>query len=244
MFIHGGEARVWVDGFWATAQLNEVSVETEIDTAETTTFDLPAKQYIPGLEDATVSLSGFFDVNPLVPAATFEALLSSRKRQVIPMMYLPAGKLPIQGDIAYFLNGTLSSFNFESTVDEAISLEMEFQSTVGLLRGMLLQSPITQSGVVTDEEGVDWDGGDDSAKGFHAILNVAKATGTTPTLNVVIEHSPDGSTWAPLATFPQQTAMNAVYMSGTGTVEQYLRAVWTTTGTTPSFDFSVGFKRN
>ena len=45
-----------IDGF-----LNDVSLSRGFDTAETTTFGNDSKTYLIGLQDTTISCSGFFD---------------------------------------------------------------------------------------------------------------------------------------------------------------------------------------
>lgn len=75
------------------------------------------------------------------------------------------------------------------------------------------------------------------------ILDSAAGTGTTPTLDVVIQDSDDGSTgWATVSTFAQVTNAAAVQtknsLDSNGT-KRYVRAVGTITGTSPSFAFSV-----
>jgi hypothetical protein len=59
-----------------------------------------------------------------------------------------------------------------------------------------------------------------------------------------IQHSADNSSWADLGTFTAVTAANAYQrISGTGTVNRYLRAQYTITGTSPSFTFHLSAAR-
>ncbi len=77
-------------------------------------------------------------------------------------------------------------------------------------------------------------------------LEVGAVSGTTPTLDVKIQESADGSTgWADVsgATFTQVTASNnsqILRVEGLGTSrKRYLRAVETIAGTTPSFTMAI-----
>lgn len=69
------------------------------------------------------------------------------------------------------------------------------------------------------------------------VLDISAASGTTPTLDVVVQCSSDNATWYTAGTFTQAT--------GTGTerkvvnLDRYVRASWTIGGTTPSFTFSL-----
>lgn len=76
---------------------------------------------------------------------------------------------------------------------------------------------------------------------FRAQLNVTAASGTSPTLDVVIEDSFDGTTWNQVATFTQKTAAGVQAVDVTGLFTDQLRVRWTVGGTTPSFTFDVKF---
>lgn len=70
-------------------------------------------------------------------------------------------------------------------------------------------------------------------------LDVTAASGTTPTLNVVIEDTLDGTNWNTVGTFAQKTAAGREVINVTTPFTDRLRARWTVGGTTPSFTFSV-----
>ncbi|RSN13745.1 hypothetical protein DMH25_08110 [Streptomyces sp. WAC 01325] len=74
---------------------------------------------------------------------------------------------------------------------------------------------------------------------FRAQLNVTAASGTTPTLDVVIEDSFDGAVWNQVAAFTQKTATGVQALDVTGMFTDRLRVRWTIGGTTPSFTFDV-----
>lgn len=82
-----------------------------------------------------------------------------------------------------------------------------------------------------------------ASPGLHEMrvhLNVGAAAGTTPTLNVKIQDSPDNVTFTDVsgAAFAQQTGA-AVADLFFRTPNRYARAVATIGGTAPSFTFSV-----
>lgn len=69
-------------------------------------------------------------------------------------------------------------------------------------------------------------------------LAVTAASGTTPTLDVVVETSLDGTTWRSLGAFTQKTIVASERKSFSG-VDRYIRANATVAGTTPSFTYSI-----
>lgn len=76
---------------------------------------------------------------------------------------------------------------------------------------------------------------------FRAQLNVTAASGSTPTLDVVVEDSFDGSVWNTVATFTQKTAAGVQAVDVSGQFTDQLRVRWTVGGGTPSFTFDVKF---
>lgn len=77
------------------------------------------------------------------------------------------------------------------------------------------------------------------ASGLRCQLEVTAASGTTPTLNVVIEDTLDGTTWNVIGTHPQLTAAGRNIVDITGLFANRIRVRWTIGGTTPSFTFNV-----
>lgn len=79
-----------------------------------------------------------------------------------------------------------------------------------------------------------------AATSLRAQLNVTAASGTTPTLDVVIEDSVDGgATWNTVGTFTQKTASSREVVNVTNPFGDQLRVRWTVGGTTPNFTFAV-----
>ncbi len=72
-----------------------------------------------------------------------------------------------------------------------------------------------------------------------AQLNVTAASGTSPTLNVLIEDTLDGINYNTIGTFAQKTAAGREVINITTPFSETLRASWTIAGTNPSFSFSV-----
>lgn len=76
-------------------------------------------------------------------------------------------------------------------------------------------------------------------------LDVTASSGTTPTLDVVIQDTVDGTNWNTIYSFTQLvTTGRAVKrylpnIAADGPVTNQIRAVATIAGTTPSFTFSV-----
>ena len=82
-----------------------------------------------------------------------------------------------------------------------------------------------------------WPANFDEVVGY---LDVTAASGTSPTLDLVYEVSPDdGTTWFTHTAFTQATAATSERVVFTRPAGVWARLVYTIGGTTPSFTFSV-----
>ena len=70
-------------------------------------------------------------------------------------------------------------------------------------------------------------------------LNVTVASGTTPTLDVVVQDTVDGTNYNTIATFTQATAVTREVIRLATPFTDTLRVGYTIGGVTPSFTFAV-----
>ena len=76
--------------------------------------------------------------------------------------------------------------------------------------------------------------------GEYDIAVIAQAvSGTTPTMDIKVQESDDGSTWVDLAVFPQMTAKGEWHRK-VKTEKERLRLDYNAGGTTPSFTLIAG----
>lgn len=69
--------------------------------------------------------------------------------------------------------------------------------------------------------------------------DVTAASGTVPTLDVLVEDTLDGTNWNKIGSFAQKAAAGREVIDVTTPFAERLRVRWTIGGTTPSFTFSV-----
>lgn len=84
--------------------------------------------------------------------------------------------------------------------------------------------------------------------GGKAWLNADYVSGTTTTLTVTLQHSPDGTNWIDYGVFSQVATTDlAAELDLTTPIYPNVRLKYTTTGTSPSYNFTVnlyGYIRN
>jgi hypothetical protein len=101
------------------------SLDTEADTAEVTTLGKTAKNYIPGLEDGSISASGPLDV-------VVDTAINAMRRVLVPFIFQPQGTAT--GLPKYTGQCILTKYKLESPVDDAGNWEAEWQITDGWVR--------------------------------------------------------------------------------------------------------------
>ncbi len=74
---------------------------------------------------------------------------------------------------------------------------------------------------------------------IRAQLSVTSVSGTSPTLNVLIEDTLDGINFNTIAAFTQKTSPGREVLNITAPFAETLRASWTIAGSNPNFSFSV-----
>ncbi len=70
-------------------------------------------------------------------------------------------------------------------------------------------------------------------------LHVTAFGGSSPTLDVVVEDTLDGTNWNNVATFARLIGTGREVLNVTGLFSNRLRVRWTISGTTPTFTFSM-----
>lgn len=103
---------------------------------------------------------------------------------------------------------------------------LESNDSVTLLNGAITASENGSAVEVNDFNGV------------LAYLNVTAISGTSPSMTVALQDSPDGVTWYNAAQFTAVTAVGTQRLV-VANVGKYVRASVTLSGTTPSFTTNV-----
>jgi len=82
-----------------------------------------------------------------------------------------------------------------------------------------------------------------SAAGGGAYLICTAISGGTPSLTVTFQHSINGTDWETLMAMTARSTVGSEVKIATGAVRQYLRVIWTLTGSTPAATWFAAFGR-
>lgn len=130
-FVHGKTADFRIDN--SGGSLTDISTYCDnvdfpltADTAEVTTFGDSSKEYIAGLKDATISISGSWD-------ATADGVLAPIVGVAGSFQYGPAGSTA--GNIKFTGEAICTGYTVTAPVGDKVSFSAEFQVTGAVTRG-------------------------------------------------------------------------------------------------------------
>lgn len=233
-FTHGKNATVLANGYNLSSYFNSVSASGSSETAEVSTFGDNSKKYIPGLKDATFSVEGYYDATA---GAVDESLAAMLGNETVWVTVMNADAVGARGYAAKTIATTVDT---GAEIGGAVTVSAEGQSTTGIDGIVVLKA---LSAVTAGGNGTQVDNTTSTTTGAVGYLQVTGISGT-PTLVAKVQHSTDGSTWVDLITFTSVTTANtAERIAVSGTVNRYLRALWTISGGSPSATFHLSADR-
>lgn len=236
-FKHGKALRAAHGKMRLSAAISSTDVEDTADTDEVTVVEDTSKVFVVGVPGLEASAEGFLDSSGAA-GSDYQHLKDEFGAEAgQPVTW---GFLGLDVGAPTVLSVPLNTgLSISGSRDAAVGFSLSMQGSGGTDYGVALHDgQETASGNAASH-----DAGAASGNGGVGHLHVVAADGTSPTADVVIQHSADGSTWVDLVTFTQATGRTAERKAVSGTVEQFLRAKWTLGGTSPSFTFVVAFAR-
>lgn len=249
-FRHGKDVGVSFEGSDLTSYFREATPSHSVEVAETTTYGADSKSFIVGHIDGTVSLSGMFDGASSAVDEIIQAQLGVND----------GGHIFVQQDLAttanpgnrvQFAKGEVTNYEVSSPLTDVTSINLEIQADGGLYGGVGLHAPNSSGFPGYDRQSFGGtntnssvDNGASTASGWVAQLHVI-TNGLDGSTTFTIEDSANNSTWATLGTFStvNSATTTAEQITGTGTVDRYVRLSATTGGTSGNIYFAVGFHR-
>jgi hypothetical protein len=139
---HGKASVFWIDNVGGTpvdisVYCDSIDVPGTVDTAETSTMGDAAKEYLPGLADATISIGGPFDNTATVGqdailGAIWDANGELTAGGSLTWIYGPEGQG--DGDIEYTGECYMTGYNVKSDLSGAVKFTATFQVTGAVSR--------------------------------------------------------------------------------------------------------------
>ncbi len=250
--IHGKGIRPLVDEKDLSPFLREVTVSSEMEPAEVTTFGNNDKNYIPGLKDATFAFDGIFsagDTGSTTPADDIAEFLDTHLGST-NLHVVTVDMTRSTGGRALMMKTLNTSYDTNATVSDVTTIAVDAQASEGYYGGVMLR-PLSAANTTEANSGVLHKGstiaGGTTGGGIGHFHLTAQTT--LDSLTVKIQHSTSGSTWADLISFTAATEETFQRSTVAGAVKEQTRASVTsfTTNVGGSDDesatFAVAFAR-
>ena len=212
--------QILVNGANLSAFLRSIDTGGSVGEHERTSFASTAEEYAPGLVDVTLSAEGFFSGAARATDDIFFAALR--------------GGASIWTWSDFGFASTQTEYSTTSPGDGLVEVSVTAKSNMGRDRIMTIAPLAVRTAT---GNGASFDNAVATTRGGVGYL---QNLSTSTSLAVRIQHSVDNSAWVDLLTFATATAPGAQRVAVTGTVNRWIRATWTITG---SFEFFVGFGR-
>ena len=224
---------------------NDVSVMTEVAAEETTTFQTGGvKSFITGLRTGTLTLSGFYEGTIQGVDTVFtQALYSPNDDGVV--VFPDGGTATATGGKDFrcsVAQGIETKYELKSPVAGVVAVDGEIQSDGGVWRGVGQFIPSTVlTGSGTTYTAPSNTSGASTTLGGQLQIGVISLNGTSPTISVQLQNSPDNSTWTNVGT--ALTSIGSSIQILSGSIYAYTRLAVTLGGTSPSATIYYGFAR-
>jgi hypothetical protein len=220
--IHGKATGVVIGVEDPTRFLTDYTVSTSVETAETTGFQMQAKEYTVGQSDATVTFSGRYQGSKSTAEKVFERIQDNSDGDA----FFVGQRGFVTGSRCRIGIVLRTGFDVSASVSDVVGTSINLQSTGGVVIGWCLGRGTIGTG------GYGWyvvDSQDDGVDGWTGGVATLHLTGNTMNgdAQVTFQHSADGNTWAdiPGLVFTVPAGTNRAIMQRTTTpLARYLRA--------------------
>jgi len=216
----------------------EAGVNRGVDLAETSAFGTFDKTFVVGMREGRFPLAGMFAGDADEITQQLDALLGQETPE--PMTYGPEGFA--FGRRTYHATIEETTHEVSSPYNDMVAATAEMVSTGGVFPGVSFHDLLV--GETANGNSASVDNGASSAFGASAVFHVPTNTRNGATVGK-IQHSVDDSVWVDLITFTSvpATTTTAEILSVAGTVNRYLRGLWTIAGATGSVFFHLSAAR-
>lgn len=232
------DAKLYVAGFDLSGDMNALALTYSADMLDGTTFGNDTRINKAGLKSIVAQHEGFWDSDGTdEPDDVFFSRIGTAN---VPVTICPT--TGADGETAFIFRAVHSAYSPGAAVGDllAFSVNMEGADGAPLVRATVLHPATarTASSVGTGREL----GALTSAQTLYGSLHVIAASGTAPTLDVVVQSDTANTFASPVTqlTFAQQTGVGSDWQSLAGAnADTWFRVSYTIGGTSPSFTFVV-----
>ena len=238
MPINANNTTVLYDNFALAAYLKSAAPSFSRTMYDATTLADSSVVYEPGLQQIGFALTGLFDA--ATGAGTLLDDITSRLGSATPTAATISPSGFTAGNPAWLLPALTVDYQLSSSVADLVPFTLNLGAGAAPGLGSCLTALAAQTAT---GNGTSQDNSAATTSGAVAHLHITAVSGTTPSMTVIVQHSTNNSTWTTLGSFSAATAVGSQTLQISGTVNRYVRASFTISGTDPSFTTLVALAR-
>lgn len=230
-FYPGYQAQWGIEQYVFSAQGNDIEHGRKADKIDGSGFGTRVRNSMPGMQDGTLKIKGLAAMEK--GALNWQINQWFGKVNPVNAWYALQGLqalAPITLQPSSIIDASLSA-----KLKDAVDFSLELDARGAYDDGFILLSPTNllsgASGTGLTDINTNF-GGATTSGGVGQLHVLAFDGGTSPSVTVTIEHSPDNSTWTPLVSFQAQSTLGSqrITLPSTTTVNQYVQAIWSSSG--------------
>jgi hypothetical protein len=226
------------------AQGNDLEHGRKADKVDGSGFGTRVRNSLPGMQDGTLKIKGL----AVMDKGTLNWQVNQwfGRKSAVNSWYALEG-LTALAPIT-LQPSSIVDMSISAKLKDAVDFSLELDARGAYNDGFILLSPQTLLSGASGTGSVDDNTlfGGATTTGAAAQLHVwAIDGGTSPSVTVTIQHSPDGTTWTSLISFVAATTVGSqrITLPSTTTVNAQVRANWTLSGSPTDAQVLVGFAR-
>ena len=220
-------------GYRLTTVMKSLNLEASFEELDDTTLSDLDRSVLLGLRVVNFSASGLFDATNY--DGNLYANLAVNNRPITILTGSSAGS------VAYFFDAVLGKYSpIKNSIGDLMGFDLAAHNQGVLVRGQNMNAVQTYNS--TGNGSAYQVGAVAAGKRMYAVMHVYSATGTTPTLDVIVQSDDNAGFSSPTnrITFSQATGITSQITSVAGAItDDYWRITYTLGGTTPVFGFVV-----
>lgn len=242
----GRNVAIVCDQYDISGNGNELKAKRDAAVIDATAFGSRFEYGLAGIQKSSIEMKGHY-----APGYTnIDGIINQRFGQDSDVL---VGYAPLGWGGASTMNpfvmqpSVITKYDIDAKLKGAVELDATWTARGAVDDGFLLQNPnVIMTATGTSAVLDDTSNTGPTTGGAAAHLHVLGVSGTTPSLTMKIQSSPDGTTWTDLFVFTAATKITSQRLTIPigNTIDQQIKASWTITGTTPKFNAVVGFSRS
>ena len=227
---------IYYEGRDLSGELSSLNLEYGAETPDATTLRDTARRRLPGLLDVSSTHTGWWDSDPLGNTAADIDLDLFNSVAANPGLVSASINGGAVGEVSYSWQALTAEYSPGNTVGEVFQFTFNTTGDSRLVRGEVLNN--STHIVTANTAKSSGPGAAGATDTIYSIVHVYAASGTSPTLDVVLESDADASAGGEVTriTHTQFTGVGAELLTLAGPVtDTFWRHTFTIGGGSPSF---------